>query len=156
MPKTPSLTKRDPYLVHVHQAQQPHSRRLCSPGPINCHHISIDAYSNNRFSGSITLYDINFNNRVVSIDSNFATGIDYLSQVVSVWYNVGGVKSSGVEEAASYSVTPELQVSTAYSYNRAKYQGTGDAVRDAAAGITPGVQVCVPWFAAHRHGIPYA
>lgn len=98
-------------------------------------------YSNNRFSGSITLYDINFNNRVVSIASNFVTGIDYLSQVESVWYNVGGVKSRGVEVAASYRVTPELQVSTAYSYNRAKYQGTGDAVRDAAAGITPGVQV---------------
>lgn len=98
-------------------------------------------YSNSRFNGSITVYDIKFSNRVISIASNFVTGIDYLSQVESVWYNVGGVKSSGVEVAAAYRLTPELQLSGSYSYNRAKYLGTGDAARDAAAKIVPGVQV---------------
>ena len=98
-------------------------------------------YTGSRLSGSITVYDIKFDNRVVFVPSNFVTGIDYLSEVDGIYLNVGGVKSSGVEAALAYKITPELQVSTSYSYNRAKYLGTGDAAKDAALGITPGVQV---------------
>lgn len=98
-------------------------------------------YSNNRFNGSITVYDIKFDNRVIFVPSNFVTGIDYLSEVDGIYLNVGGVKSTGVEVAAAYRLTPELQVSTSYSYNRAKYLGTGDAAKDEALDIVPGVQV---------------
>lgn len=98
-------------------------------------------YSDSRFSGSVTVYDIKFDNRVVYVPSGFVTGIDYLSEVDGIYQNVGGVKSTGVELAAAYRLTPQLQISSSYSYNRAKYLGTGDAAKNAALGITPGVQV---------------
>ncbi|MBN8831514.1 MAG: TonB-dependent receptor [Sphingomonadales bacterium] len=98
-------------------------------------------YSNSRFMVSATVYDIKFNNRVIFVPSNFVTGIDYLSEVDGIYLNVGGVKSTGIELAAGYRITPELQLSTSYSYNRAKYLGTGDAAKDAALDIVPGVQV---------------
>lgn len=98
-------------------------------------------YTTSRLSASLTVYDIKFNNRVVFVPSNFVTGIDYLAQVEGVYLNVGGVKSSGVEAALAYKITPQLQISAAYSYNRAKYLGTGTAAKDTALGITPGVQV---------------
>lgn len=98
-------------------------------------------YSNSRFMASATVYDIKFNNRVIFVPSNFVTGIDYLSEVDGIYLNVGGVKSTGIELAAGYRITPELQLSSSYSYNRAKYLGTGTAARDAALGIVPGVQV---------------
>ena len=77
----------------------------------------------------------------MSPTSNFVTGIDYLSEVDGIYLNVGGVKSTGIELAAGYRITPELQLSSSYSYNRAKYLGTGTAAKDAALGIVPGVQV---------------
>lgn len=98
-------------------------------------------FSNQRVNASITVYDIKFDNRVVFVPSNFVTGIDYLSEVDGVYLNVGGVKSSGVEAALAYRITPELSISSSYSYNRAKYLGTGDAARDVELGIIPGVQV---------------
>lgn len=98
-------------------------------------------YSDNRFMVSATVFDIKFNNRVIFVPSNFVTGIDYLSEVDGIYLNVGGVKSSGVELAAGYRITPELQLSTSYSYNRAKYLGTGNAARDMELEIVPGVQV---------------
>lgn len=98
-------------------------------------------YTSSRFTGSVTVYDIKFDNRVVFVPSSFVTGIDYLSQVDGIYLNVGGVKSTGVEVSASYKLTPELRLSAAYSYNRAKYLGTGDAAKDTALNITPGVQV---------------
>ena len=98
-------------------------------------------YLNSRFMASATVYDIKFNNRVIFVPSNFVTGIDYLSEVDGIYLNVGGVKSTGIELAAGYRITPELQLSSSYSYNRAKYLGTGTAAKDAALGIVPGVQV---------------
>ncbi len=98
-------------------------------------------YTSNRVNASITVYDIKFDNRVVFVPSNFVTGIDYLSEVDGVYLNVGGVKSRGVEAALAYRITPQLSVSTSYSYNRAKYLGTGDAARDEALEIVPGAQV---------------
>lgn len=98
-------------------------------------------YTGSRVSGSVTVYDIKFDNRVVFVPSNFVTGIDYLSEVDGVYLNVGGVKSTGVEAALAFKVSRELSVSTSYSYNRAKYLGTGDADRDEALEIVPGAQV---------------
>ncbi len=98
-------------------------------------------YKTSRLNASLTVYDIKFNNRVVFVSSNFVTGIDYLAEVDGIYLNVGGVKSRGVEAAVSYRLTPELQVSTSYSYNRAKYLGTGNDARDEDLGIVPGAQV---------------
>lgn len=98
-------------------------------------------YSSSLLQGSITLYNIKFSNRIVFVPSNFVTGIDYLSEVDGIYLNVGGIKSRGVEAALAYRLTDSLTLSGSYTYNRAKYLGTGNAAKDKAVGITPGIQV---------------
>lgn len=98
-------------------------------------------YSTPRVQASITAYDIKFDNHIVSISSNLVTGIDYLEQQESVYLNVGGVRSRGVEAALAYRLPMGLMLSGSYSYNHAVYIGTGNAEQDADVGITPGVQV---------------
>jgi outer membrane receptor for Fe3+-dicitrate len=98
-------------------------------------------YSARRLQASITAYDIKFNNHIVSISSNLVTGIDYLGEEESVYLNVGGIRSKGVEAALGYSFPMGLMLVGSYSYNHAVYIGTGNAAQDEDIGITPGVQV---------------
>jgi outer membrane receptor protein involved in Fe transport len=98
-------------------------------------------YSGSRLQGSLTLYDIKFNNRIIFVPSDFVTGIDYLDEVDGIYLNVGGIKSRGVEASLAYRFPIGLTVAAAYTYNRAKYLGSGNAAQDEAIGITPGVQV---------------
>lgn len=110
--------------------------------PETADNIEIGArYKSNRFNASATIYSIDFANRIAFIPANLVDGIDYLGQVDGVYLNLGGVKSKGLELAASYKISPSLKFSTAYSYNDAKYKGTGSADRDESLGIRPGVQV---------------
>lgn len=110
--------------------------------PETADNIEIGArYSSPRFNASATLYSIDFANRIAFIPANLVDGIDYLGQVDGVYLNLGGVKSKGVEFAASYRLTNNLKFSTAYSYNSAKYRGTGSQAQDESLGIRPGVQV---------------
>jgi outer membrane receptor protein involved in Fe transport len=98
-------------------------------------------YSSPRLQASLTAYDIKFNNHIVSISSNLVTGIDYLEEQESVYLNVGGIRSKGVEAALAYRFPMGLTLSGSYSYNHAVYIGTGNAEQDEDVGITPGVQV---------------
>lgn len=48
--------------------------------PETAKNIEVGArYSSSRLQGSLTLYDINFENRIILVPSNFITGIDYLN-----------------------------------------------------------------------------
>lgn len=98
-------------------------------------------YSSQRLYGSLTVYDIDFKNRIVLVPANFVNGIDYLAEVNGVYVNVGGVKSRGVELALGYRLPGGLSLSGSYSYNSSKYVGTGNPAEDKAAGFKPGVQV---------------
>jgi outer membrane receptor protein involved in Fe transport len=98
-------------------------------------------YSSDRIKASLTAYDIKFANHIVSISSNLVTGIDYLEQQDSVYLNVGGIRSRGVEAALAYRLPAGLTLSGSYTYNHAVYIGTGDARQDADVGIDPGSQV---------------
>jgi len=110
--------------------------------PETANNIEIGArYSTGHIQASLTGYDIKFKNQIVSISSNLVTGIDYLEQQDSVYLNVGGVKSRGIEAALAYRVLPSLTLSGSYTYNHATYIGTGNAAQDADVGVTPGQQV---------------
>ncbi|MGE4410282.1 MAG: TonB-dependent receptor [Sphingobium sp.] len=110
--------------------------------PETADNIEVGArYTGSNLQASFTFFDISFDNRIANIASNLVTGIDYLSETDSVYLNVGGVHSYGVEAALSYRVTPQLTLSGSYTYNRAKYRGTGDTNQDADIGIVPGKQV---------------
>lgn len=110
--------------------------------PETANNVEVGArYSTGRVQASLTGYDIRFKNQIVSITSNLVTGIDYLEEQSSVYLNVGGVKSRGVEAALAYRVLPPLTLSGSYTYNHATYLGTGDPAQDDDVGVTPGKQV---------------
>lgn len=110
--------------------------------PETADNIEVGArYSGKRLEGSLTFYDISFDNRIAYIASSLVTGIDYLGETDGIYQNVGGIHSQGVEAALAWRATPRLTLSGTYSYNRAKYRGTGNTEKDSAIGITPGAQV---------------
>lgn len=92
-------------------------------------------------TGSVTLYDIRFDNRIVYVPANFVDGIDYLGQVDGVYENFGGVHARGVEAQLGYGWDNGLRVNGSYTLNDAKYLGSGNAERDQALGIVQGAQV---------------
>jgi iron complex outermembrane recepter protein len=92
-------------------------------------------------TGSITLYNIKFDNRIVYLPARLADGIDYLDETDGVYENFGGVESNGVEAALGYGWDNGWRINGAYTYNRSKYLGSGNADRDAALGIVDGAQV---------------
>lgn len=110
--------------------------------PETADNIEIGArYGTGRVKASLTAYDIKFNNHITSISSNLVTGIDYLEEQDSIYLNVGGIKSRGIEAALAYHLPIGLTLSGSYTYNHAVYIGTGDAAQDEDIGITPGKQV---------------
>ncbi|MFC6838545.1 TonB-dependent receptor domain-containing protein [Xanthomonas theicola] len=92
-------------------------------------------------TGSVTVYDIRFDNRIVYVPANFVDGIDYLGETDGVYENFGGVHARGVEAALGYGWGNGWRVNGAYTFNKATYLGSGDAARDTALEITPGAQV---------------
>ena len=92
-------------------------------------------------TGSITLYKIKFDNRIVYLPARLADGIDYLDETDGVYENFGGVESNGVEAALGYGWDNGWRINGAYTWNRSKYLGSGNADRDAALGIVDGAQV---------------
>ncbi|MDY1035175.1 TonB-dependent receptor [Stenotrophomonas sp. CFBP8980] len=92
-------------------------------------------------TGSITLYNIKFDNRIVYLPARLADGIDYLDETDGVYENFGGVESTGVEAALGYGWDNGWRINGAYTYNRSEYLGSGNAARDAELGIVDGADV---------------
>ena len=92
-------------------------------------------------TGSITLYNITFDNRIVYLPARLADGIDYLDETDGVYENFGGVESTGVEAALGYGWDNGWRINGAYTYNRSQYLGSGNVARDAELGIVDGAQV---------------
>ncbi len=101
---------------------------------------NIDAglrYSGNRLNGAITYYNINFENRLISIFPGSPAGIDFLISS-ETFLNAGGIKSQGVEIFANYRATDFLNFYMSYTHNDSTYLGSGDPLIDESIGITPG------------------
>ena len=92
-------------------------------------------------TASVTLYNIKFDNRIVYLPAGFVSGIDYLGETDGVYENFGGVESNGVEAAFGYGWDNGWRLNAAYTYNRSKYLGSGDAARDTQLGIVDGAKV---------------
>ncbi len=92
-------------------------------------------------TASVTLYNIKFDNRIVYLPAGFVSGIDYLGETDGVYENFGGVESNGLEAAFGYGWDNGWRLNAAYTYNRSKYLGSGDAARDTQLGIVDGAKV---------------
>ncbi|AYV49069.1 TonB-dependent receptor [Caulobacter flavus] len=74
-------------------------------------------YRNDRFQGVAALYDVTFENRLLSAST--ASPILGLPAVLS---NVGSVKTQGVELAGEYRLTDAWSVYGSYTYNNSEYE----------------------------------
>ncbi|OZB05382.1 MAG: hypothetical protein B7X54_05565 [Idiomarina sp. 34-48-12] len=90
---------------------------------------------------AVTYYDISFENRIVFVEDGAVTGIDYLSQVDGVYYNLGGIESNGLELLTSYHLGNGFRLSGSYTYNKATFVGTGSGALDEQANVVPGNRV---------------
>lgn len=90
---------------------------------------------------ALTYYDISFENRIVFVEDGAVTGIDYLSQIDGVYYNLGGIESNGLEFLTSYHLGNGIRLSGSYTYNKATFVGTGSDALDQQANVVPGNRV---------------
>ncbi|MBZ6378264.1 TonB-dependent receptor [Pacificimonas flava] len=93
------------------------------------------------FSGSVTYFTNDFENRIIFLDNNTDAGPDYLIGTNGTYFNAGGIDSEGIEVSLEAPVSSTISAFVSYSYVDATYIGTGDAAVDGALGITPGNRV---------------
>jgi len=100
-------------------------------------------YQSSGLSGSVVYFDNTFNNRLEFFGPQVAGNIpNYLIGTEGRYDNVGGIETSGLELAVSWSLSDNWSVYSSYTYTDAKYVGTGlGAGADAAIGVTPGNMV---------------
>lgn len=79
--------------------------------------------SGRRYSGSVSAYYIDFNNRIESVPpyNGGVTGINYDIGQNGGYVNVGGIRSKGVELAGSAQLTTKLSTSASLTFNRSEY-----------------------------------
>ena len=98
-------------------------------------------YSGGRVAVTAAYYDIDFRNRIFFLTPATAAGPNYLIAGGGTYFNAGGIESRGVELSTTLSVTPGTSLYAAYTANHSRYIGSGDAMVDAAQGVTPGGDV---------------
>ncbi|WP_425612768.1 TonB-dependent receptor domain-containing protein [Xanthomonas translucens] len=82
-------------------------------------------------TGSVTVYDIRFDNRILYVPKTFVSGIDYLGESDSVY------ETSAACMRAAWKRRWATRVNGAYTFNKATYLGSGDADRDTALESPP-------------------
>ncbi len=83
-------------------------------------------------TGSVTVYDIRFDNRILYVPKTFVSGIDYLGESDGVYENFGGVHARGVEEALGYAGQRRLHLQQGDLPGQRRHRprhGTGDHPR---------------------------
>ena len=98
-------------------------------------------FVNDMVAGSVTYYNIKFDNRLIFIDNQSASGPNFLIGTNGSFFNAGGIDSQGVEVAGTVSLTEDLQFYSSYTFNDSTYLGSGSAPIDTELGIVPGNRV---------------
>lgn len=80
-------------------------------------------YSSARFDASLTVYNIDFENRLVFVPPDFGGGgIDFLIGDNGQYLNVGGIESQGLEASMSYRVSDQFSIYSSYTNNDSTYK----------------------------------
>lgn len=98
-------------------------------------------YISERARISAVFYQIDFENRIIFLSNETTAGPNYIIGTNGTYFNAGGIESDGFEISAALDITENIQLYLSYTNNTSEYIGTGDALVDAAVGITPGNSV---------------
>jgi len=97
---------------------------------------------NDWLRASLTGYYINFKNRIVGIPVGDISGIDYASQIDTVYQNVGGIDSKGIEASISADITDSWNLYSSLTLNDSKYNETiGNVTKDKKVALSPEFQL---------------
>jgi len=78
-------------------------------------------YFSQLVDASITLYQIDFDNRLTFISPDSPDGIDFLIGTNGSYVNTGGIESSGIEASLNYYPTNSISLYFAYTSNDSTY-----------------------------------
>ena len=78
-------------------------------------------FNNETITASVTLYNIDFENRLTFIAPGSENGNDYLVGTNGSYVNTGGIKSKGVEASITYYPTNDLSVYASFTSNDSEY-----------------------------------
>lgn len=100
-------------------------------------------FRNDWLRASITGYYIKFNNRVTGIAAGDSiAGVDYLEEGDTVYLNVGGVESKGLEASISADVTENWNVFSSLTVNDSVYtQTVSNITKDNKVALSPEFQL---------------
>lgn len=84
-------------------------------------------YESDAFNANITLYSVEFENRLVFFAPGSGDAIDYLIGTNGSYLNAGGVESKGIEASATFSPSDNLSVFLSYTNNDSSYLGDTSA-----------------------------
>ena len=97
---------------------------------------------NDWLRASLTGYYIKFSNRIVGIPVGNVSGIDYASQVETVYQNVGGIDSKGIEASISADISDNWNIYSSLTFNDSKYTKTiGNVTKDKKVALSPEFQM---------------
>ncbi|MEZ5758913.1 MAG: TonB-dependent receptor [Emcibacteraceae bacterium] len=97
---------------------------------------------NDWIRASLTGYYIKFSNRIVGIPVGDVSGIDYASQIDTVYQNVGGIDSKGIEASISADITDSWNLYSSLTVNDSKYNQTiGNVTKDKKVALAPEFQL---------------
>lgn len=74
------------------------------------------------FLGTVTYYQINFENRITQLDDDIIAGIDFLEEDSAGFINAGGIESKGFELSGTWNATDELSIFATYTNNNSEYK----------------------------------
>ncbi|MCC3860254.1 TonB-dependent receptor domain-containing protein [Pseudemcibacter aquimaris] len=90
---------------------------------------------------SITGYYIKFSNRIVGIPVGDISGIDYASQIDTVYQNVGGIESKGLEASISADLWDYWNIYSSLTVNNSEYTETvGNVEAGKKVALSPELQ----------------
>ncbi len=84
---------------------------------------------------------MDFQNRIVFLGPQTATGPNYLIPDGGAYFNAGGLDTHGFEFSATVQLPHKVSLYSAYTRNNSEYIGSGDAAVDAGQGTLPGTDV---------------
>jgi len=96
-------------------------------------------YFGNNLGFSVTYYTIDFENRIIFLDSQSAAGPNYIIGTNGNYFNAGGIESDGLEVSANLRVSDSWSFYFSYTNNDSTYIGTGAPGIDALT--APGLMV---------------
>ncbi|MEX0300180.1 MAG: TonB-dependent receptor, partial [Kordiimonas sp.] len=100
-------------------------------------------FNNDWLRATVTFYHVKFDNRITFVAAGDSiSGIDFLEEGEGSYFNVGGIKSTGLEASVSADFADYFNFYSALTINNSKYtETTAEVVKDNKVALSPEFQL---------------